>query len=46
MNKIEFTLGLDKFTDENCDWGIYFKIMIKESAKNKFVDSLQIINWN
>lgn len=46
VNKIEFTLGLDKYTDENCDWGIYFKIMINESAKNKFVDSLQILNWN
>lgn len=45
-NKIEFTLGLDKYTDETSNWGIYFKITIKETVKYKFIDSLQIINWN
>ena len=45
-NKIEFTLGLNKFTDLSSNWGIYFKITIKEIAKNKYVDILQITNWN
>lgn len=45
-NKIEFTLGLNKFTNSSSNWGIYFKITIKEIAKNKYVDILQITNWN
>lgn len=44
-NKIEFTLGLDTFTDSNSNWGIYCKITIKENFKNKYLDTIEIINW-
>ena len=45
-NKIEFTLGLNKFTNSSSNWGIYCKITIKEIAKDKYIDILQITNWN
>lgn len=44
-NKIEFTLGLDKFTNAASNWGIYIKITFLEAAKDKYIDVLQITNW-
>lgn len=44
-NKIEFTLGLNKFTNSVSNWGIFVKITFLESAKNKYIDVLQITNW-
>lgn len=45
-NKLEFTLGLNKFTASESSWGIYVKVIFSETAKDKYIDSLQIINWN
>lgn len=45
-NKMEFTLGLNKFTSLSSNWGIYCKITIAENAKSKYIDILQITNWN
>ena len=44
-NKIEFTLGLNKFTNAASNWGIYIKITFLEAAKDKYIDVLQITNW-
>lgn len=44
-NKIEFTLGLNKFTNSVSNWGIFVKITFLESDKNKYIDVLQITNW-
>lgn len=44
-NKIEFTLGLNKFTNSSSNWGIITKITFLESAKDKYIDVLQITNW-
>lgn len=44
-NKIEFTLGLNKFTSASNDWGIFVKITYLDSAKDKYIDVLQITNW-
>ena len=44
-NKIEFTLGLNKFTNSSSNWGIYTKITFLENAKDKYIDVLQITNW-
>lgn len=45
-NKIEFTLGLNKFTNSSSNWGIYIKITFKDTDKSKYIDILQITNWN
>ena len=44
-NKIEFTLGLNKFTNSTSNWGIYIKITFLDAAKDKYIDVLQITNW-
>lgn len=45
-NKMEFTLGLNKFTNLSSNWGIFMKITILEEAKDKYIESIQITNWN
>ena len=44
-NRLRFTLGTGKFTDASSNWGIWFKITIKESSKNKYMDSFEILDW-
>lgn len=44
-NKIEFTLGLNKFTNSASNWGIYVKITYLDNIKDKYIDVLQITNW-
>lgn len=44
-NKIEFTLGLNKFTNAASNWSIILKITFLDSAKDKYIDVLQITNW-
>jgi len=43
-NLVEFTLGLDTFTDIDSDWGIYFRITLTDPQK--YVGTIQLINWN
>ena len=45
-NKIEFSLGLNKFTNASSNWGIFLKITFNENVKDKYIDNIQIINWN
>lgn len=44
-NQLRFTLGTGKFTDASSEWGIYFKIIYKEAASAKFIDSFEITDW-
>jgi hypothetical protein len=46
-NQIKFTLGTGKFTNLSSEWGIYYKIMYKDTASGKgtTIDSIEIMDW-
>lgn len=46
-NQISFSLGLNKFTDEASDWGIYLRITFADSAagKNLYMGSIELTDW-
>ncbi len=43
--RMEFTLGSGLFTTEDSDWGVYLKMLFKETAKSCYIGSIEITNW-
>ena len=44
-NQIRFTLGTGTFTNSSSNWGIWWKIIYKSTATDKYIDSLEITDW-